>query len=158
MSFHPTPARIFEEFEAGSINREQLHAALAWHHRRLIDDVAESREDPRATWLDGLLAKRAAAKLLREHGDRRLRLVFAALSEVPDFEPAYLLWNALHPDVPAHCFLQIKREPVFRILGIRGSGRDLRVATEHGRKDPGYLREDFLLTPKPAGGYAARRA
>ncbi len=66
------------------------------------------------------------------HGNRLLREVLVALSEVPDFPPARYLWNASHPDVPLHCFLRIRREPVFRIARLVKHEQSVELIVEHG--------------------------
>jgi hypothetical protein len=68
------------------------------------------------------------------------------MAEVPDFPPARYLWNAAHPDVPLHCFLRIRREPVFRILTFVLRGEELEVAVEYGAAKRGMgTRRKFIL-------------
>jgi len=140
-----TPPQLFDAFEAGEITRGQLHAALRWHHLRLLDEVEEAVAHPHATWFEGLIAKRVAARWVGRHGSRRIRLILAALSRVPDFEPAHWLWNALHPDVPVHCFFRPRHEPVFRLLRVNHTHGGIHVGVEHGHKHDGLERDDFLL-------------
>lgn len=146
MTPRPTPPQIFEEFESQRITREQLHAALRWHHLDLIDEVVEAHENPLATFWEGLLAKRAAARWSGRHGHWRIRHIFHALSHVPDFPPAQGLWNALHPDVPLHCFFRLRRAPVFRLLKVQVRHGLIEVHVEHGSKADGFQREAFHLT------------
>ena len=69
-----------------------------------------------------------------------------ALSELPDFPPVRFLWNASHPDVPLHCFLRIRREPVFRILQLGRRGEVVDVTVEHGEAGRGRgIRCSFVL-------------
>ena len=142
----PTPRQIFASFERGEIEREELHALMALHARELIQEMEEDYQNPAAAWIEGLRARRAASRLLRQHGARVLREVLVALADVPDFPPARYLWNAAHPDVPLHCFFRMRREPVFRILSLEAKAGEFRVLTEHGeaarRKG---LRRTFLL-------------
>lgn len=141
-----TPPQLFREFENGRITRQQLHAALAWHARELIEEMIDDRLHPAAAWVEQALARRAAARLARRHGERRLRAVLAALSEVQGFPPARWLWNAPHPDVPLHCFLRIRREPVFRIRELAHDNGTLVVTVEHGaRQARASTRERFTL-------------
>lgn len=140
----PTPSQLFAEFEAGTINRAQLQAAIRWHHEQLLEEVEEAHEDPQRTWLEGLLAKRTAARWADRHGERRLRHLFAALADVPDFEPAHYLWNALHPDVPLHCFFRLRRPPVFRLLRLRHLHGRIHALVEHGG-DPDLERDHFVF-------------
>lgn len=128
-----TPAEIFARFERGEIDRDELHALLALNARELIEEMEEDYQNPAAAMLEYLLAKRALKHLLRRHSRGTIREVLVALSKIPGFPPARLLWNAAHPDVPLHCFLRMRREPVFRIREIRSSGpHSFIVACEFG--------------------------
>jgi hypothetical protein len=118
----PTPPELFARFERGEIDRGELHALLALHARELIAEMEDDYQNPAAALVEFLLARRALNRLLRRHGRGTLREVFVALSKIPDFPPARHLWNAAHPDVPLHCFLRMRREPVFRIREIRPCG------------------------------------
>lgn len=113
------PAEIFTRFERGEIQREELHSLLALHARELIEEMEEDHRNPAAALVEYLLARRAVGRLIRRHGGKTLREVLVALSQITDFPPSRHLWNASHPDVPLHCFLRIRREPVFRIREIR---------------------------------------
>lgn len=128
----PTPNQLFAQFERGEIEREELHALLAMHARELIKEMEEDHQNPAAAWIEGLLARQAVRSLVRRHGKRLLREVLAALSQVPDFPPAQYLWNATHPDVPLHCFLRIRREPVFRIARLVTREQGVELIVEHG--------------------------
>ena len=148
-----TPPQLFEDYEAGLLTREQLHAAMAFHARNLIEEVVEARENPLAAWWEGLLARKSASRLAARHGERRVRAIFSALAEIPDFLPAQWLWNAHHPDVPLFCFLRLRREPVFRLLKVVNEAGVVTVAIEYGatdRKDA--TREEFVLRHKRFGG------
>lgn len=128
-----TPAELFARFERGEIQRDELHALLALHARELIAEMEDDYQNPAAALLEYLLARRALKRLLRRHSHRTLREVLVALAKVPDFPPARQLWNAGHPDVPLHCFLRMRREPVFRLREIRpGSDHSLSVVCEFG--------------------------
>lgn len=141
-----TPPQLFREFESGRITREQLHAALAWHARELIGEMVEDRLHPAAAWVEQALAKRAAARLLRRHSEQRLRAILAALAELPAFPPARWLWNAPHQEVPLHCFLRIRREPVFRLREIANQAGSVVVRVEYGdRRQSACVRERFTL-------------
>lgn len=146
MPIQPTPPQLFEEFENGHITREQLHAGLAWHARELVAEVVEAHEDPRGTWWEGMLAKRAAARIANRHGTWRTRHVLAALARIPDFEPARYLWNALHPDVPLHVFFRMRRRPVLRLLKILNRQGDLHAEIEYDDDQGERRRETYLLT------------
>lgn len=160
MPIQPTPPQLFDEFEAGRITREQLHAGLAWHAEGLVEEVIEAHENPQATWWEGMLAKRAAIRLANRHGVWRVRHVLAALSRIPDFEPARYLWNALHPDVPLHVFFRLRSRPVFRLLRIENRHGNLHATVEYEDDDGNSRRETYLLTharngleadPRPIG-------
>ncbi len=142
----PTPRQIFASFERGEIERDELHALMALHARELIQEMEEDHQNPAAAWIEGLLARRAASRLVRLHGARVLREVLVALADVPDFPPARYLWNAAHPDVQLHCFLRIRREPVFRILSVMAKSGEFRVLVEHCEAAKGKgARRSFLL-------------
>ena len=142
----PTPQQIFSRFEGGEIERDEMHALMALHACELIAEMEDDYQNPAAAWLESVLARRAAGRLVRRHGARLLREVFAALAEVPDFPPARYLWNATHPELPLHCFLRIRREPVFRILSIDVIAGEFRIAVEHGPAAKGQgLRQSFRL-------------
>lgn len=160
MAMIPTPRQLCAQFERGELERDEFQALMAVHARELIAEMEEDRMNPAAAWIERLLSGRAAARLVRRHGSRLLREVLVALSEVPDFPPARYLWNAGHPDVPLHCFLRIRREPVFRIVSIELKGREIVVATEHGAAPRGrstftrfILRrgDDWALRADPPG-------
>ena len=146
----PPPNQISDCFERGEIEREEMQALMAIHARELIREMEEDHQNPAAAWIENLLARRAASRLVRRHGGRLLREVLGALADVPDFPPATRLWNASHPDVPLHCFLRIRREPVFRILDLMIKNGEIRVVVEHGDSGKGkgkrrsfHLKRDF---------------
>ncbi len=142
----PTPRQLFASFERGEIERDELHALMALHARELIQEMEEDYQNPAAAWIESLLARRAMGRLVRRHSARLLREVLVALADIPDFPPAKLLWNASHPDVPLHCFLRVRREPVFRVVGLDSNGGEIRVITEHGASARGKTtRQNFLL-------------
>jgi hypothetical protein len=142
----PTPRQIFASFERGEIDREEMHALMALHARELIQEMEEDHQNPAAAWIESLLARRAASQLVRRHGMRLIREILGALGELPDFPPVRHLWNVSHPDVPLHCFLRIRREPVFRILSIAPRSDGFQVVLEHGEAKRGKTtRQEFLL-------------
>lgn len=148
-----TPPQLFDDFEAGLLTREQLHTAMAFHARGLIEEVIEAHENPLAAWWESVLARKVASRLAARHGEKRVRAIFAALAEVPDFLPAQWLWNALHPDVPLFCFLRLRKEPVFRLASVRNQAGIVTVVVEYGSTDRKLVtREEFVLTHKRTGG------
>jgi hypothetical protein len=133
-----SPPELFELFERGEIEREELQALMAVHARELIREMEEDHQNRAAAWLEGVRSRRAAARLVSRHGGRLVREILVALSAVRDFPPAGRLWNAGHADVPLHCFLRIRRRPVFRIAAIQRLGDSpdcFEVLVEHG--EPG---------------------
>lgn len=128
----PTPREIFASFEKGELEREELHALMALHARELIQEMEEDHQNPAAAWIESLLARRASNRLVKLHGGRLIREILVALADVPDFPPARYLWNAGHPDVPLHCFLRVRREPVFRVVSLVANSGEFRVSVEHG--------------------------
>jgi hypothetical protein len=148
----PTPSQLFREFECGRLTREQLHAAMAVHANRLIQDIGHAKQNPLQAYMDKALSKQAASKLRRRHSEPVVREVLAALAEIPDFPPSHLLWNALHRNVPLYCFLRPRREPEFRILSLEVAGRRVEISVEHGSaKRRGAIRETFTLRRHPDG-------
>ena len=142
----PTPNQLIALFERGEIEREELQALMAVHARELIAEMEQDYQNPAAAVLENLLARRAAGRLVRRHGSRLVREVLVALAVLPDFPPARHLWNADHPDVPLHCFLRMRREPVFRILGIEPRADTLELLVEHGQAGRGRgTRRRFIL-------------
>ncbi len=142
----PTPSQIFASFERGEIDRDEVHALMALHARELIEEMEEDHQNPAAALIELLLARRAAGRLVRAHGGRMLRDVLVAISEAPDFPPARYLWNAGHPDMPLHCFLRMRREPVFRITTMKPRGQEIDVVVEHGAAGRGKAtKRTFLL-------------
>lgn len=148
-----TPPQLFDDFEAGLLTREQLHTAMAFHAKGLIEEVIEAHENPLAAWWESVLARKVASRLAARHGEKRVRAIFAALAEVPDFLPAQWLWNALHPDVPLFCFLRLRKEPVFRLASVRNQAGIVTVVVEYGSAERNRAtREEFVLSHKRTGG------
>jgi len=142
----PTPRQLFAMFERGEIERDELQSLMAAHARELIVEMEEDRRSPAAAWIESLLTRQAAARLARRHGGNLVREVLVALAELGDFPPARYLWNADHPDVPLHCFLRMRRAPVFRIEQIIRRDEVIEVRIEHGDAKRGRgTRETFIL-------------
>ena len=142
----PTPSQLAVLLERGEIERGEFQSLMAVHARELISEIEEDYQNPAAAWIENLRARQAAGRLIRRHGSRLLRELLVALSEVPDFPPAGHLWNAAHPDVPLHCFLRIRRVPVFRILHLDHRPDSIEVLVEHGEAGRGRgTRRMFVL-------------
>ena len=137
-----SPRKIFRRWEAGEIKREELQERLAEHQRAILAEVEESRLNPVASYIESLLTKRAALKLIHQHGEAGVREMLVALSEIEGFRLAAYLWNASHWDVPLHCFLRQKRAPVFRIreMWIKSDRGEMQV--QHGPPEK-VVREHF---------------
>lgn len=141
-----TPRQIFRLFDNGALTREQLREALQAHALELIDEMEDVHANPQASWLETMLNKHQAARLIRQHGEPIVREIFLALSEVPNFRPAQFLWNADHDHMPLHCFLRSRREPVFRVVRITSAPFVINVVVEHGKpKKSEVTREMFRL-------------
>ncbi|MEX1114019.1 MAG: hypothetical protein WEB53_02140 [Akkermansiaceae bacterium] len=142
----PTPTQIFASFERGEIDRDEVHALMALHARELIQEMEEDHQNPAAALIESLLARRSAGRLVHRHGGRLLREILVAISEVSEFPAARYLWNAAHPDVPLHCFLRMRREPVFRVAAIKPRGEVIDVEVEHGAAGRGRgSKKTFVL-------------
>lgn len=142
----PTPKQLFAMYERGEVERDVLQALMAAHARELIVEMEEDYQNPAAAWIESLLARQAAGRLVRRHGGSLVREVLVALSELADFPPARHLWNADHPDVPLHCFLRMRREPVFRILKLTRREEVIELKVEHGDANRGGgTRDTFVL-------------
>lgn len=123
-----------------------MQGAMAWHARQILEDVARARLEPAGSLLERTLSRRAAARLAARHGEAELREVFVALAELPDFPPAHLLWNAEHRDVPLHCFLRMRTEPVFRVLRFEPERMVVVIEVEYGSSRRKLAtREEFRL-------------
>ena len=142
----PSPREIFNRFEKGEIDRDEVHAMMALHARELIGEMEEDRQNPAAALIERLLARRMAGRLVRRHGGRVLREILFALSEVADFPMARYLWNAAHPDVPLYCFFRIRKLPLLRINKIQAQGDVIHVEVEHGGSgNTKSIKQTFLL-------------
>ncbi len=139
---------LFRQFEDGEISREELQAFMAIHARDLIDEMVENRRDPIGAYLERLRNFAASRKLSRKYGGSLIREVFHALSEIPGFPPAQLLWNATHRQVPLHCFIRMRHAPVFRVERMEVSPMKVVVRCEYG--DPAKpVRERIVLHRDP---------
>jgi len=141
----PTPHEIFASFEKGEIEREELQSLMAVHARELIQEMEEDYQNPAAALIESLLARRAAAKLIKKHGEKMLREVLIGISEIRGFPPARYLWNASHPDLPLYCFLRMRRQPVLRLVAVEVEGMQVRAVVEHGSAKKSEIQKDELL-------------
>jgi hypothetical protein len=141
-----TPRQLFRQYDLGEISREEFREAMRLHAESLIEEMVEVHENPLAAWMEMLRNRRLASRLSREHGDKLVRDVFVALSEVPDFPIAPWLWNADQAHLPLYCFLRSRREPLFRVLKINSAAFLLTISVEYGSVAKGAAtREKFTL-------------
>lgn len=146
-----SPSQLFLRFERGEIDRDELHARMAEHALGLIREMEEDRMNPAAAWIEALRCRAALGSLVARHGSRLVREVLIALSDVPGFPPALQLWNAAHPDVPLHCFIRVKRQPIFRITSLRSDGKELRVVVEWSNAKDNDLRHSRFRMRRDGG-------
>ena len=155
-SLRPPPHRLCALFESGRITREQLQAAMRIHQQRLLTEIVEARANPVMAYLDLKRSKFAAALLERRHGARLIRQVLSALADLEGFQPAELLWNASHRDVPLHCFFRMRREPIFRLIRITMDPLTVTVVIAHGRAAKRHTtRQELLLVRDRFGNLSA---
>ena len=148
----PTPPEIFRLYEDGKLTREQMHAAMSRHAYDIMEEIVEARRNPVLSFYENALARRAAARLERQYGERTVRQVLAALSRLPDFPMRNYLWNALHREVPLYCFLRMRTEPVFRILEIKQEPWRVRVTVEYGSARKGAATQEVIALQRDRFG------
>ncbi|MCG8598954.1 MAG: hypothetical protein MI807_02325 [Verrucomicrobiales bacterium] len=142
----PTPPQLFRHFESGEISREELQATMAIHARGLIEEMEDDAKDPKTSYLERLRNFAAARRLAKKHGSKIVREVFSALSHIEGFPPAQLLWNAGHTDVPLHCFIRSRKEPVFRVTKFEVKPMRVEIDVEYGaNKKSNTTRESIVL-------------
>lgn len=140
-----TPVQLFRLFESGAISREELHAAMADHARLLIEEMEEQHRNPVVAYFESLLNDRAAKKLAKRHGEAEVREILASLAELPEFPPAIYLWNAMHLDVPLHCFLRTRNPPVLRVRRLEASRLKAVIELEYGVSRGNQLRRELFF-------------
>lgn len=123
---------------------------MAVHARDIIEEMVETHRNPVTAYIERLRNLTAVRRLSRTHGSSLLREVLSALGEIPDFPPAHLLWNANHRQMPLHCFIRMKHEPVFRVTRMEVSPMKATVHVEYGEhpKDQ-TTRETIVLHRGP---------
>ena len=100
--------------------------------------------NPILGYIEGLRNKRAARRLVKEHGEAQIRELFQALSWLHDFEPAAFLWNADHWDVSLYAFLRTSTEPVFRVREMVVKSSRAVMLVEHGSAKKSKTRRERL--------------
>ena len=141
----PTPPVLFRQFENGEISREELQATMAVHARDLIEDMVEVRQNPMAAYMEKLRNQSAIRKLSRKHGSSLLREVLTALGEIPGFPPAHLLWNASHRQMPLHCFVRMRQEPIFRVTKMDVKPMQVTVQVEYGASSKTAMTREVIV-------------
>ncbi len=152
----PAPAHLFRLFDQGRITRSEFQAAMRLHQLLLIDDIHDAMRDPGLSWFDEVLNRRAARRLIKQHGEDIVRETLVALSDIPGFPPAIHLWNAGHRLVPLYCFLRTKRAPIFRITRLDAAPQAVGIVIEYsrGRKED-ITREEISLRRNRQGQLVA---
>lgn len=143
---YPTPPELFRQFERGEISREELQASMALHARGLIEEMEEARKNPKTSYIERLRNHAAVRRLSKKHGRAVLREALTVLGNTDGFPPNQILWNAGHADVPLHCFIRSRIEPVFRITRFDVEPMFISLDVEYGANDKKKTtKESFLL-------------
>ncbi|MFK7909213.1 MAG: hypothetical protein AB8F34_01285 [Akkermansiaceae bacterium] len=141
-----SPHRLLGLYRAGKITRAQWLEAMRLHFLLALKEIEEDRSQPKRALLETWRCKNAARRLLRDHTQAELREVFMALAELDDFPPAAYLWNADQLDVPLHCLLREKREPVLRFANVQIRRLTAELTIEYGgAKKKARTREKITL-------------
>lgn len=146
----PTPPQLFRQFEDGEISREELQATMAIHARGLIDEMEEEIKNPKTSYLERLRNFASARRLAKKHGAKIVREVFTALSHIDGFPPAQLLWNAGHSDVPLHCFIRSRKEPVFRVTKFDVKAMRVEIDLEYGANKKSETTKESIVLQRNA--------
>lgn len=142
----PNPRLLIQQLDSGRISREEFRKSMAEHAREIIAEMEEDHANPALAFLEQMLSRRIASRLLRKHDEPVIREVLTALAEVEDFPPGRWLWNAVHPHIPLHAFFRSRREPVFRITMLEALPQVVNVSVEYGSADKSQVaREEFRL-------------
>ncbi|HRJ08199.1 MAG TPA: hypothetical protein PK490_17690 [Prosthecobacter sp.] len=147
MPIQPSNPRVLmQQLDSGRISHEEFRQAMSEHAREIIVEMEEDRANPAVAFLEQMLSRRAASRLLKKNEESVIREVLAALAEVEDFPPGRWLWNAAHPHIPLHAFFRTRREPVFRITQMEAMPQVVSVTLEHGPADKSLVaREEFRM-------------
>lgn len=132
LSPYPNPRDLIFRWQSGEIEREEMQLMMAAHHQVLLEEADEYHQNPIAGYLEGLMNKRMAKRLVSDHGEAAVRELFLVMSCMPDFSPSAYLWNADHWDVELHAFIRTKSEPVFRVRESLVKSTRAVLLVEHG--------------------------
>jgi hypothetical protein len=127
-----TPRILIRQWQEGEIDREEMQRLMAEHQAALLEEAEEYHRNPVAGYLEGLLNKRAARRLLAAHSEAAIRELFLALSWLDDFPPSAFLWNADHWDLALHAFFRTKTAPVFRVREMMIKSSRAVILIEYG--------------------------
>jgi hypothetical protein len=142
----PTPPALMRQFEKGMISREELHQKMSLHAQVLIDEMEMQHANPVESLIEQWRNRMQASRLAGKHGELCVREVFHALSELDDFPPAQLLWNAAHPHMPLFCFIRMQSHPLFRVVEMQSSSSSITIEVEYTRhKNDLRTKEKFHL-------------
>ena len=127
-----SPPRLFKLYKAGNITRAQWLAGMKLHFLLALKEIQEDSSEPKRDKLETWRCKNAARRLLQEHTQAELREIFMILAELDDFPPSSYLWNADQLDVPLHCLLREKREPVLKFSKVQIQRLTAEIVIEYG--------------------------
>ena len=140
----PTPPNLIRQWQEGEIEREEMQRLMGEHQKELLKEADYFHSNPILGYIEGLRNKRAARRLVDEHGEAQIRELFHALSWLQDFEPAAFLWNADHWDVALYAFLRMSNEPVFRVREMVVKSSRAVMLVEHGSAKKSETRRERL--------------
>lgn len=142
MEFLAAPPVLIRQFERGLLTREQLHEKMAAHAKHLIEEMEQDHAYPLEGLVEQWRNRHHAARLIAKHGERPVREVFHVLSEIEDFFPASLLWNASHFHVPLHCFIRMQRAPLFRVKKMTSTATSVTIEIHYSRHANDMLQQE----------------
>ena len=140
----PTPRHLILQWQEGEIERGEMQRMMGEHQKALLDEADHFHFNPIAGYIEGLLNKRAARRLMREHSEAAIRELFLSLSWLHDFEPSAFLWNADHWDVSLHAFFRTRTDPVFRVRELMVKSSRAIMLVEHGSLKKSEIRRERL--------------
>ena len=123
---------------------------MAIHAREIIEEMVEERQNPVAAYLERLRNRAAVRKLVKKHSAPVIREILSALGQIEDFPPAQILWNANHTDVPLHCYIRSRVEPVFRIVKLKVEPMTVSLNIEYGAHAANKTTKETILFQRDA--------
>jgi hypothetical protein len=140
----PTPRNLMLQWQEGEIERDEMQRLMGEHQKALLDEADHFHFNPIAGYIESLLNKRAARRLLRQHSEASIRELFLALSWLHDFPSSAFLWNADHWDVSLHAFFRTRSEPVFRVRELMIKSSRAVMLVEYGSPKKSEIRRERL--------------